>query len=410
MVTVIGKLSDYPEIKEIWTPYELSKLVSEVVSSANIEAHCRIIQEKYLAREAITVCTQTIRAAYDNDIFEVLEYAESGIFELTVGKIGNDFKSIKQVASENMRQLVELVANPKLLTGVPTGIKSLDSVTGGWQNSDLIILAARPGLGKTAFALNLARAAAEANIGVGIFTLEMSIQQLFKRQLSMHSLVPLNFIKTANLTETQLEQVSKASEEISNLPIFIDDEGAITLFNLRSKARKMKAKHGIGLLIVDYLQLMTNPACKGNREQVVASISQGLKALAKSLDIPVIALSQLSRAGASRSGDNKKPQLSDLRESGSIEQDANMVLFLSREDYEKTDGEIDKSLVNTAELRIAKNRDGDLREIALNTDLSTQRFFEPDLVSEPVFDNPNTSFKSISFDPLKQFNDDGLPF
>lgn len=376
LLVVTEELRKSDELNEVGGAYGLTKLTMNVVSSANVEGHCRIIQEKYMARELIRICGNATGAAYEDDVFDVLQYAEDSIFDLSIGKVGGDFRTISSIADERVDRLIRQVEDPKTLTGVPTGFPTLDRITGGWQPSDLIILAARPGLGKTALALNFARASAESGKGVGIFTLEMSYSQLFDRQLSMHSQVNLKLIKTGNLTPPQMEQVLAASGDIKKLPIYIDDEGAISLFNLRTKARKMKSKYDIGLLIVDYLQLMTNPASKGNREQEIASISQGLKALAKSLNIPVIALSQLSRAVETRGG-NKKPQLSDLRESGSIEQDANMVLFLSREDYEKTSSEIDPALANTAELRIAKNRDGELKEIALDTHLQTQRFFEP---------------------------------
>lgn len=385
LLVVTEELRKSEQLELLGGAYSLTKISMSVVSSANVEAHCRIIQEKYLARELISICNNANNAAYEDDVFDVLQYAEDSIFDLSIGKIGGDFRTISSIADERVDRLIRQAEDPKALTGVPTGFPTLDRITGGWQPSDLIILAARPGLGKTALALNFAQSSAQSGIGVGIFTLEMSYSQLFDRQLSMHSQVNLKLIKTGDLTTSQMEQVLAAAGDIKKLPIYIDDEGAISLYNLRTKARKMKSKHDIGLLIVDYLQLMTNPASKGNREQEIASISQGLKALAKSLNIPVIALSQLSRAVETRGG-NKKPQLSDLRESGSIEQDANMVLFLSREDYEKTGSEIDPALANTAELRIAKNRDGELKEIALDTHLQTQRFFEPVFI--PVDEAP----------------------
>jgi len=416
LVSVATQCADSNELKEIWTGYNLTALTLKVNSSANIESYCRVIQEKYIAREIIATCHNSIRSAYANeDVFDILQYTEDAVFELTVGKVGSDFRSIASIAEEGMKKIINQVNNPKALTGIPTGFPSLDRITGGWQDSDLIILAARPGLGKTAFALNLAKAAADSNKGVGFFTLEMGYSQIFHRQLAMESLVPLNFIKKGDLSNVQLEQVAAASSALGKKKIYIDDEAAISLFDLRAKARRMKTKHGIGLLIVDYLQLMRGEN-KGNREQEVASISRGLKALAKSLNIPVIALSQLSRAIETRGGEKaRRPQLSDLRESGSIEQDANMVMFLSRADYQITDGNIDPSVANTAELTIAKNRDGELTEITLDTDLSTQRFFEQTTPFAPIVpDDPGAVFRNREFthfsEPTKTNDDVEAPF
>lgn len=397
IITVASKCATSVDLGQIWTQYALVKLTSDVVNTSNIESHCRIVLEKYLARETITVGHNIIRGSYNDDIFEVLEYAENSIFDISVGKGIKEYRSISSIADENFKMLKDQISNPKLLTGVPSGFSSLDMVTGGWQNSDLIILAARPGLGKTAFALNLINNAAKRGIGIGFFTLEMSSRQIYQRHLSITSLVNINKIKTRNLLPHEVDCLEYASNDIKKLPIFVDEEAAISLFNLRSKARRMKLKHNIGLIVVDYLQLMTNPTCKGSREQVVSSIAEGLKALAKTLDIPIIALSQLSRDVEKR-GENAKPMLSDLRESGSIEQAANIVMFLNRDDYQKTEAEIDPSLANTAELRIAKNRDGELREIPLKTDLGTQRFLDPMTFEDEITDNPGKIFKNHHID------------
>lgn len=398
LLTISHHCSSKEELKEVWSPYELSKLTMGVVSTATLEGHCRIILERFMARELINTCQQLNRSAYAlEDIFDTLQFAESAIFDLCLGKSGSDYKSAAKIADENIQKLISHINNPNKITGVPSGIESLDTITGGWQDTDLIILAARPGLGKTALALNFAKAAAESGEGVGFFTLEMGDTQLMNRLLSMQSLVPLTAIRKGNLNPLQLELVADAAKKIGSLPLFIDEEAAISTFDLRTKARKMKTKHDIGFIIVDYLQLMKGEKT-GNREREISSISQGLKALAKDLKIPVMALSQLSRDVEKR-GKDAKAQLSDLRESGSIEQDANLVLFLERLDYQKTESEKDPDTANTAELRLAKHRDGILCEIALDTDLNTQRFFEPK-PNPPIqeYYNPNAGFNRSSQD------------
>lgn len=387
-------LSD-KETSEFWTPFALTKLSNSITTTAHVDSYCYKLVEKYKARELIRVCGDTINAAYEDDIFDVLQHVEDGVFELTMGSTKSEYRSSSTVANETLAALINQINNPKEFNGIDTGLKSLNVITGGWQNSDLIILGAPSGLGKTAFALNLALAAAKSGKGVGFFTMEMKDTQLMNRLYSMDSLVPLDFIKKANLSNSQLEQVVAASNSIARLPLYIDQEPNISVFELRAKARKMKSKHGIGIIFVDYLQLMKGEG--NNRELEVASISRGLKGLAKSLDIPIVALSQLNSNG-------------EVRESKAIEHDANILMVLKRSDYKKSEGEIDHSLANTAELDIVKNRDGASGvSVLLNTDLSTQRFFDP-TTDFQKFDNPNaglnrpipdaTSFKFEQTEPF----------
>lgn len=394
LLTVSNQCMSSAHTAEMWTPYELTKLSADVVSSASIESHCRIILEKHMARRTIDICGQVTKAAYsDDDIFTTLEYAEGAIFDLSMGRTGSEMKAASSIADENMRRIIARVNNPTVVSGIPSGFPSLDMLTGGWQNEDLIILGGKPGLGKTALALNFLLAAAKSSCGVGLFSLEMGETQIMNRLYAIESQIPLEFIRSADLTKSQLEQVGEASARIKGLSIHIDTEAAISVYDLRSKARKTKTKHDIGLVIVDYLQLMRGEAhTKGNREQEVASISRGLKAIAKELKVPILALSQLNKSG-------------EVRESTAIENDASVLMVLDRADYKKMDHEIDPTMANTAQLRIEKNRDGALGDIALDTHLATQRLFEP-LKDYPA-PNPAASFRPVK---LPYHEEDGPPF
>jgi len=387
VLTIIEQLRKTGELDAIGGAFYLTSLTNGISSSANIEHHARIIQEKFIQRELITVGTEITRDAYNDqiDVFDLMERAESMIYKTSEQITRKDFESLSGLIIDEMRDLQTRMKSEARLLGIPSGFTTIDRVTNGWQGSNLIIIAARPSMGKTALALNFARnAAVDFNTPVAFFSLEMSAKQLTQRIISCESRVNYSQIQSGNV-QNEYELICRKSGEISNSKIFIDDTSSIGIFELRSKARKMKMKHGIGIVVVDYLQLMHGEKEKnGNREQEISSISRGLKALAKDLGIPVIALSQLSRSCESRA--DKRPILSDLRESGSIEQDADIVGFLYRGAYYKDrlpDGsEYPPSLV---ELNFAKNRNGaiTLEPITLNFSANIQRF--SDQPDEDVF-------------------------
>lgn len=364
ILTVTDRLRDAGQIDLVGGAYYVTGLCSRVSSSANIEYHSRIIQEKYIQRELIRIAHELDRDGYDDsiDVFDKLEKAEQQIYAISQESTRHDSTQIAALLSEELNQLDMRTMNRGKLIGIGSGFTSLDRITNGWQKSDLIIIAARPGMGKTALAISAARnSALDFGCPTAIFSLEMSSSQIAQRMISSESEVDLSQIRSGQVGRSVL---AEAAGTVSSAPIFIDDTAALSIFDLRSRARKMKRKHGIELVIVDYLQLMKGTRDRnGNREQEISSISQGLKALAKELNIPVIALSQLSRAVESRS--DKTPLLSDLRESGSIEQDADMVIFLYRPAYYKEtrdNGEVDEKALDVI---IAKHRNGPLDTVGL---------------------------------------------
>lgn len=373
ILTVTDQLRKTGELEKVGGAYFIATLTNRVASSLSVETHARIIQEKYIQRQLISVGSQISTDAYNDqiDVFDLMEQAESMIFKTSEQITRKDFENISSLIIDEMRDLQTRMKSEAKLLGIPSGYTDLDRITNGWQGPNLVIIAARPSMGKTALALNIARnAAVDFNVPIAFFSLEMSAKQLTQRLISIESEVDYSRIQSGNV-ENEYELIYRKAGDISNSKIFIDDTSAIGIFELRSKARKMKMKHGIGLVIVDYLQLMRGEKEKnGNREQEISSVSRGLKALAKDLNIPVIALAQLSRSCESRS--DKRPILSDLRESGSIEQDADIVGFLYRGAYYKDEG-CPPSLI---ELNIAKNRNGaiTLEPVLLNFSANIQKF------------------------------------
>jgi replicative DNA helicase len=368
-------------------PYYVTKLTNAVVSSANIEAHARIILQKFIQRELIRISGEIISEAYEDstDVFDLLDEAESKLFEITNNHLRKNFDSIDMVLVKTIQRIEDLRHKNEDISGVPSGFPSLDKVTYGWQPTDLIILAARPAVGKTAFALNLLRTAAlnpAKPTAVAFFSLEMGAGQLVQRILSAESEIWLEKITRGKLEDHEMKQLyAKGISKLSSAPIFIDDSAALNIFELRAKCRRLKTKHNLGLIIIDYLQLMsgTSENKNGNREQEISKISRDLKGLAKELQVPIIALSQLSRAVESRKEGNKMPQLSDLRESGAIEQDADMVMFLYRpEYYDITSNEMGENNKGETHVRIAKHRNGSLETIKLRALLHIQKFVEDD--------------------------------
>jgi replicative DNA helicase len=383
ILTVVEELKSKSELEMVGGPYYVTRLTNAVVSSANIEAHSRIILQKFIQRELIRISGEIISDSYEDstDVFDLLDDAESKLFEITNNHLRKNFDSIDSVLVKTVQRIEDMRHRTEDISGVPSGFPSLDKVTYGWQPSDLIILAARPAVGKTAFALNLVRNAALSSkqVPVAFFSLEMSSAQLVQRVLSAESEIWLEKISRGKMEEHEMKQLyAKGIQKLAQAPIFIDDTAALNVFELRAKARRLKNKHNIGMIIIDYLQLMSGGGGKNvNREQEISTISRNLKTLAKELMIPIIALSQLSRAVETRKEGNKMPQLSDLRESGAIEQDADMVMFIYRpEYYDITSNEMGESNKGETHVRIAKHRNGSLETIKLRAQLHIQKFVE----------------------------------
>ena len=388
MLTVVEELKLREELELVGGPYYVTKLTNSVVSSANIDAHSRIVLQKFIQRELIRISGEIIGDAYEDstDVFDLLDSAEGKLFEITNNHLRKNFDDIDSVLVKTFNRIEDMRNRKDEITGVPTGFPTLDKITYGWQPTDLIILAARPSVGKTAFALNLARTAAIRPKGddrpptaVAFFSLEMSSSQLVQRILSAESEIWLEKIARGKLEEHEMKQLYKNGfDRLSKAPIFIDDSAALNIFELRAKCRRLKNKHNVGLIIIDYLQLMSGSADRNsNREQEISKISRDLKSLAKELQVPIIALSQLSREVEKRKEGNKMPQLSDLRESGAIEQDADLVMFLYRpEYYEVTTDEFGESNKGETHVKIAKHRNGSLETIKLKALLHIQKFVE----------------------------------
>jgi replicative DNA helicase len=385
ILTVVEELKFRQELEVIGGPYYVTKLTNAVVSSANIETHSRIILQKFIQRELIRVSGEIIGDAYEDstDVFDLLDDAESKLFEITNNHLRKNFDSIDTVLVKTIQRIEDLRHRQDEITGVPSGFPTLDKITYGWQPTDLIILAARPAVGKTAFALNLARNAAlsaSKPTSVAFFSLEMSSAQLVQRILSAESEILMEKIARGRLEEHEMKQLyKKGIDRLAKAPIFIDDTPALNIFELRAKCRRLKNKHNVGFIIIDYLQLMSGAGDNknGNREQEISRISRDLKGLAKELQVPIIALSQLSRAVESRKEGEKIPQLSDLRESGAIEQDADMVMFLYRPEYYGiTANEMGESNKGETHVKIAKHRNGSLDTVKLRALLHIQKFTE----------------------------------
>ncbi|HVZ56913.1 MAG TPA: replicative DNA helicase [Chitinophagaceae bacterium] len=389
ILTVVEELRFREDLDLVGGPYYVTRLTNSVVSAANIEAHARIILQKFIQRELIRISGEIIGDAYEDstDVFDLLDDAESKLFEITNNHLRKNFDTIDSVLVKTIQRIEDLRHRNEEVTGVPSGFPSLDRVTYGWQSTDLIILAARPAVGKTAFALNLARNAAlhpTKPTPVAVFSLEMSAGQLVQRILSAESEIWLEKIARGKMEEHEMKQLyAKGIQRLAQAPLFIDDTPALNIFELRAKCRRLKNKHNIGMVIIDYLQLMsgTGENRNANREQEISNISRNLKGLAKELSIPIIALSQLSREVEKRGAKDgtKMPQLSDLRESGAIEQDADMVMFLYRPDYyDITSNEMGESNRGETHVRIAKHRNGSLETVKLKALLHIQKFIEDD--------------------------------
>jgi replicative DNA helicase len=419
ILTTVEELKAMEELDMVGGPYYVTSLTNKVMSSANLETHCRIVKEKYLKRDLIRISGETITSAFEDgtDAFDLLDEHETQIVTLTNGFIKGAIQSSEELAVKAIQRIDFLRTHKEELSGVNTGFPALNKLTNGWQPTDLIILAARPSVGKTAFALNLARNAATSSIkpvGVGFFSLEMSAGQLVQRILSTESQVGLDKITRGRVYDEDYDKVLKATDRFSRMPIFIDDTAALNVMEFRAKARRLVSKHKVGLIIIDYLQLMSGMG-GGNREQEISTISRNLKALAKELHIPIIALSQMSRAIEAA---KREPMLSDLRESGAIEQDADMVCFLFRPDYQQSKDEGDATVKGDAFLKISKHRNGDLEKLPFKTELRYQTWYEPQQYEEhqkqseyfPSGNWKKVEHENISSTPALGDTDEDLPF
>lgn len=421
LLTVSEELKKTGELDAIGGYYYLTDLTNRVASSANIEYHARIISQKHIQRELIRTSTSIIKDAYEDttDVFDLLDKAEKGLFDITQNNLSRNYEGMGALASRALKQLEELKDKEDGLTGVPTGFNDLDKITSGWQPSDLIIIAARPGMGKTSFVLSLARnASMDFQKPIALFSLEMSNLQLVQRLISLEAEISGSKLRSGKMEEYEWQQLQSVIEKMSEVPIYIDDTPGINIFELRAKCRRLKMQHDIQLVVIDYLQLMTGGSDnqKGNREQEISAISRALKGLAKELNVPVIALSQLSRAVETRGG-TKRPQLSDLRESGAIEQDADIVSFIYRpEYYQILEDEEGQSLKGIAEIIIAKHRNGALSTVKLRFIDQYAKFAnlgDPNFADFPedAFANPvDAAAATVITRPSKMNDDEDIPF
>jgi replicative DNA helicase len=364
LITLTNELRKINQLDSVGGASYLTSLIDSVPTAANIEYYAKIVKEKSVLRQLIQTSTEIVTQCYEDrgDVEAFLDEAERAIFQISENRVRPSFYSIREIVKQSFKTLERLYEKKELVTGVPSGFKDLDQRTAGFQPSDLIIVAGRPSMGKTAFCLNVAQyAAIEKRIPVAIFSLEMSKEQLVIRMLCSEAHVEGTKLRTGFLSESDWPRLTLAAGNLSDAPIFIDDTAALSVLELRAKARRLNAEHGLGMIILDYLQLMRGRTRVESRQQEISEISRSLKALSKELNIPVIAVSQLSRKTEERTG--MRPQLSDLRESGAIEQDADLILFLYRDEvYNRSE---DNPNRGKAELIIGKQRNGPIGKVEL---------------------------------------------
>ncbi|MSS70148.1 MAG: replicative DNA helicase [Candidatus Latescibacteria bacterium] len=386
-ITVVQELMRRQHLEEVGGVVAVAQLAGEVGTSANAEYHAKIVLEKALRREMINISSQVAAECYaeTEDAFQLLERAEQKFFGLSQGAISRGFKPLEGILHETFELVERAHKRAGALSGLTTGYRELDELTAGLQPSDLIIVAGRPSMGKTAFGLCVARnVAVKEKVPVGVFSLEMSEQQIAQRLLCAESRVDSHRLRTGRLSDDEWMRLAAWSSKLVEAPIFIDDTPGISVLEMRAKARRLKAEHGVGLIIVDYLQLVTTHDRIDNREQEIAKISRSLKALAKELNTPMIACAQLSRAVETRGGD-KRPILSDLRESGSIEQDADVVMFLYRPEVYGVKDDQGNEQEGVAEVIIGKQRNGPLGSVFLTWLSEYGRFEDPEMYREEPF-------------------------
>ncbi len=421
ILTVTNELKSNGELEFVGGAYYITQLTNRVASAANIEFHSRIISQKYIQRELIKIASQIEHDAYEDttDVLELLDRTESSLLSIGEKNFRSDYSDMQSIVREAIKEIEALKDHENGLSGVPSGFTDLDRMTSGWQKANLIILAARPSMGKTAFALTMARnIAVDFKKAIAFFSLEMSAVELVMRLISSESQLSADKLKKGTLAAHEWAQLNTKVSSLVDAPLYIDDTPALTIFELRAKCRRLKQKHDIQMIFIDYLQLMQGSSeSKGNREQEISTISRQLKALAKELRIPILALSQLSRAVETRGG-SKKPILSDLRESGAIEQDADIVMFIYRPEYYKIDQDEKGDTRGMADIIIAKHRNGPVDEVRLRfinqfakfTDAESNDFETPDFLTPNAnFDNQPQTF-TIPSKMNDMMDDDTVPF
>ncbi|WP_010134826.1 replicative DNA helicase [Ochrovirga pacifica] len=426
LLTVSNQLKKDGKLSFVGGDFYLIGLTQKVSSSAHIEFHARIILQKYIQRQLISISSEIIESSYDEtaDVFDLLDMAETKFFEVTQGNLKKSSEKSDSLVRQALKKIEEM-GGKEGMSGLQTGFTKLDALTSGWQPSDLIIIAARPGMGKTAFVISMAKnMAIDFNSGVAIFSLEMSSVQLITRMISSETGLSSEKLRKGTLEPHEWEQLNIKVKNLTEAPIFIDDTPSLSIFDLRAKARRLKSQHDIKIIVIDYLQLMTaGGAAGGNREQEISMISRNLKALAKELNVPVIALSQLSRSVETRGG-SKRPLLSDLRESGAIEQDADIVSFIFRPEYygmTEWDDDDHSPCEGQGEFIVAKHRNGGLDNIRLKFTGHLAKFsdLEEDFGGQ-LESSMNSSFNDIAsnISPSDAFDapvqpdapDDDVPF
>ncbi|MDG1110732.1 MAG: replicative DNA helicase [Polaribacter sp.] len=421
LLTVSNLLKKNGKLEFVGGDFFLIRLTQKVASSAHIEFHARIILQKYIQRRLISISSEIIENAYDEstDVFDLLDDAEGKLFEVTQGNLKKSSEDAGSLVKQALKKIQE-IGNQEGMSGLATGFTKLDALTSGWQPSDLVIIAARPGMGKTAFVISMAKnMAIDFNHGVAVFSLEMSSVQLITRMISSETGLTSEKLRKGNLEPHEWEQLNVKVKKLSDAPIFIDDTPSLSIFDLRAKARRLVSQHGVKIIVIDYLQLMTaGGKAGGNREQEISMISRNLKALAKELSVPVIALSQLSRAVETRGG-SKRPLLSDLRESGAIEQDADIVSFIFRPEYygmTEWDDDEHTPCEGQGEFIVAKHRNGGLDNIRLKFTGHLAKFsdleegFSSEFQSSMNADFPDDVFPDQRIEPKDAFGEDDVPF
>ena len=421
LLTVSNLLKKNGKLEFVGGDFFLIRLTQKVASSAHIEFHARIILQKFIQRRLISISSEIIENAYDEstDVFDLLDDAEGKLFEVTQGNLKKSSEDAGSLVKQALKKIQE-IGNQEGMSGLATGFTKLDALTSGWQPSDLVIIAARPGMGKTAFVISMAKnMAIDFNHGVAVFSLEMSSVQLITRMISSETGLTSEKLRKGNLEPHEWEQLNVKVKKLSDAPIFIDDTPSLSIFDLRAKARRLVSQHGVKIIVIDYLQLMTaGGKAGGNREQEISMISRNLKALAKELSVPVIALSQLSRAVETRGG-SKRPLLSDLRESGAIEQDADIVSFIFRPEYygmTEWDDDEHTPCEGQGEFIVAKHRNGGLDNIRLKFTGHLAKFsdleegFSSEFQSSMNADFPEDVFPDQRIEPKDAFGGDDVPF
>ena len=415
ILTVSEELKRMNALDSVGGMIYISQLTNNISSSSNTEFHARIIAEKFIKRSLISISNNIIGDAFNDtvDIFDLLNTAEEKLFNVTEGTLRKSYDKMSILIKGALDNIEILRQKEDGLSGVPSGFTKLDRVTSGWQNSDLVIVAARPGMGKTAFALSMARnIAINHEKAIGFFSLEMSSEQLVSRLIASEAELSASKLRRGDLKDYEMVQLHEKIKQLSDAQIYIDDTPALTVFELRAKARRLVKNHNVEIILIDYLQLMSAGGNAGNREQEISTISRSLKGIAKELKIPVIALSQVNRGVESRTGTgSKRPMLSDLRESGAIEQDADIVTFIYRPEYYKIyewdNGDDSRS---QAEIIIAKHRNGALDNIRLKFTAEFAKFSDIDYFDNFSSNLEDESMISTVSSSMNNDNDDKAPF